>query len=75
MQAYTIRHDMIMDVGMCGGSDTDYYLRKGYHVVAIDADPSLCEHARTRFSDAITAGRLTIVNTGISDNEDRVCRR
>lgn len=70
MQTYSMRHDMIIDVGMCGGWDTEYYLRKGYRVVAIDADPALCERARERFSGAVEEGQLTIVNTGISDREE-----
>ena len=31
--------DLIFDVGCNNGDDTDFYLRKGFRVVAIDADP------------------------------------
>ncbi|TLN28535.1 FkbM family methyltransferase [bacterium] len=58
--------DLIYDVGLNNGDDTAYYLRRGYRVVAIDADPLLCENATRRFAEAIDAGRLTILNLGIS---------
>ena len=43
------------------GEDTDYYLRKGYDVVAFEADPKLIDHCRSRFSIEISDGRLRIV--------------
>jgi FkbM family methyltransferase len=62
--------DLIYDVGLHVGQDTDYYLKKGFRVVAIEANPLLVEECSARFQDAIRAGRLTIVNMGIAD-EDR----
>jgi FkbM family methyltransferase len=53
--------DLIYDVGMYDGTDTDYYLRCGYRVVGVEADPALCAQARRRFAAQIEAGRLTIV--------------
>ncbi len=58
---------LVYDVGMNNGDDTDYYLTKGYNVVAIDANSTICEKARRRFSDAIAAKKLIIINAGISD--------
>jgi FkbM family methyltransferase len=59
--------DLIYDVGLHDGRDTDYYLSKGYRVVAIEANPELAERARERFAAEIHAGRLTIVNVAIGD--------
>jgi FkbM family methyltransferase len=61
--------DLIYDVGMHDGTDTDFYLKKGFRVVAIEADPTLVLEARARFSDAIGAGRLIILNVAVSDRD------
>ena len=53
--------NLIFDVGMHKGEDTDFYLRKGYSVVGFEADPELIEHCHIRFRDALKTGRLTIV--------------
>jgi FkbM family methyltransferase len=55
----------IYDVGLHTGQDTDFYLKKGFRVVAVEANPQLCEQARQRFSEFIDAGRLHIVNVGV----------
>lgn len=59
--------DLIFDVGMHDGSDSAFYLSKGFRVVAIEANPHLCEAARQRFSAAIQAGRMHIVSEGVAD--------
>jgi FkbM family methyltransferase len=64
-----IQSDLIFDVGMNNGDDTAYYLRCGFKVIAIEADPTLCEHAASRFTDAISAGKLKILNVAISEQE------
>lgn len=55
----------IFDLGMNNGDDTDYYLRLGYRVVAVEANPALCGRASSRFSAALSEQRLTIVNAAI----------
>jgi FkbM family methyltransferase len=57
------------DVGMNNGDDTHYFLSKGFKVIAIEANPDLCEIARRRFSDVISNGRCVILNCGISDED------
>jgi FkbM family methyltransferase len=59
-------HDLIYDVGMHSGSDTAYYLHRGFRVLAIDADPQACANAAGRFRAEIDQGRLTILNVGIA---------
>jgi FkbM family methyltransferase len=62
----TPKHDhVVFDVGMHRGEDTDYYLKKGFCVVAFEADPGLVDHCRSRFSDALHSGRLVIVEGAI----------
>jgi FkbM family methyltransferase len=64
-----IEADLIFDIGCHHGDDTDFYLRKGFRVVAVDADKSLCDQVSSRFPAAIAAGRLTVVYGLISESE------
>ncbi len=61
--------DLIVDVGMHRGNDTDFYLKKGFRVAAIEANPSHVEKAKERFSAEIGKGLLTIYNIGIAKEE------
>jgi FkbM family methyltransferase len=53
--------DLIFDVGMHLGEDTDFYLKKGFQVVAFEAHPDFVQHCESRFSDEIAGNRLIIV--------------
>jgi len=57
---------IVFDIGLHHGDDTDFYLKKGYDVVAIEADPRHVEKARVRFKDALESGRLEIVDKAIA---------
>jgi FkbM family methyltransferase len=59
--------DIIYDVGANNGDDSTYYLAKGCRVVAIDANPAMCQLLRERFSREISQGRMKVVNVGVSD--------
>ena len=59
--------EYILDVGMNNGDDTDYYLTKGFCVIAVEANSYLCKIARARFSKAIESKRLIILNAAVSD--------
>ena len=52
----------IIDVGSHNGDDVDFYLKKGFKVVAIEANIELCNFMRDRFSDYIKNGILKIHN-------------
>lgn len=58
--------DLIFDIGLHRGEDTDFYLKKGFRVVAFEADPDLVAHCKARFRDAISEGRLQIVEGAIA---------
>ena len=58
-------HFDIFDVGLHTGQDTEHYLRRGFRVLAIEADPDLCRDASKRFRPALKSGRLHILNCGI----------
>ncbi len=62
-----MKPNLIFDIGMHNGDDTAYYLYRGFKVVAVEADPDLACAGRERFTDAIAAGRLVIVNAAIAE--------
>jgi hypothetical protein len=51
---------LIYDIGMHNGADTEFYLRKGFDVIAIEANPDCVAHVRKRFEAEISAGRLVL---------------
>jgi FkbM family methyltransferase len=57
--------DLIVDVGAHTGRDTEFYLKKGFRVVAVEANPCLVEGIRERLADYIAAGQLTLFPYGI----------
>lgn len=59
-------HKLIIDVGMHAGEDTEFYLAKGFDVVAIEANPSLVDAAKTKFAREIAHGQLRIMQVAIS---------
>ena len=53
---------VVMDIGVSEGSDTAFYLAKGFRVVAVEADPGMCQSLRNRFAREIETGALTLLN-------------
>ena len=60
--------NLIYDVGMHRGQDTDFYLKKGYEVIAFEANPDNADFGRNRFSKEIEEGRLIIVEGAITEH-------
>lgn len=63
--------NLIYDVGLNHGEDTEFYLAKGFRVVAIEADPALAEAGSARFRKEIAEGRLTVLNVGVGPTRGR----
>jgi FkbM family methyltransferase len=59
--------NLIFDLGCHVGQDSDFYLKKGFNVVAVEAQPSLCADLRRRFSQEIAQGRLTLIEKAIGE--------
>jgi FkbM family methyltransferase len=57
---------IVYDVGLHDGQDTEFYLKKGFRVVAVDANPAVVGAARERFARAVAEGRLVLLNIGIA---------
>jgi FkbM family methyltransferase len=64
-----VHQDLIYDVGMNNGDDTAYYLRRGFRVVAIEANTRLAKCAAERFRTQISSGQLRLLNIGIAAEE------
>jgi FkbM family methyltransferase len=64
-----VQENLIIDVGMHNGDDAAFYMHKGFRVVSIEANPTLCQQARERFAEQIKSGRLTVLNVAIADEE------
>lgn len=62
----------IIDLGMHSGQDTAFYLKKGFRVLAVEADPELVADARVRFADPIAEGRLEILHAAVADHDGEV---
>lgn len=64
--ADTPKHlDLIYDVGMHKGEDTEFYLRKEFRVVAFEADPDLIALCKKRLKKFVENGQLKIIEGAI----------
>jgi len=61
---------LIFDIGAHNGEDTEFYLRKGFRVVSIEANPILSESLRKRFE--VMDSHLIIENQAIADRSGYV---
>ncbi|MFN3955834.1 MAG: FkbM family methyltransferase [Pararhodobacter sp.] len=67
LRRWPMRAPLVFDVGANLGQDSRYYLDKGFNVIAIEADPALCEKLRSRFADEIALDRLRVVEVGVGE--------
>jgi FkbM family methyltransferase len=63
---------LIYDVGAHLGEDTNFYLKKGFKVVAIEANPVLAETLRERFRASVADGSLVVIESAIAENAGEV---
>jgi FkbM family methyltransferase len=67
-----LKNSLIFDVGCHNGQDSDFFLRKGFTVVAVEANPTLCAELRRRFSSHIADGRFVLVEKAIAEQAGEV---
>jgi len=67
-----MQNSLIFDIGCHNGDDSDFYLRKGFRVVAVEANPDLCDLLRRRFETALANGRLILIDRAIAEHEGEV---
>jgi len=63
---------LIYDVGGHKGEDTDFYLRKGFKVVTVEANPVLAEKLRERFQSYLSNGSLVLIDAAIAENSGEI---
>ncbi len=66
MSVVESKQNLIFDVGAHMGEDTAFYLKKGFRVIGIEADPVLAEQLRCRFKTDIDHSNLVIVESAIA---------
>jgi FkbM family methyltransferase len=69
---HAIQDDLVYDVGAHLGEDSDFYLKLGYRVVAVEANPALVEKLRHRFENEIAAGRYSLIPRAIGTADAEV---
>ena len=63
---FAFSNRLIFDLGMNNGDDAEYYLKRNFKVLAIEANPELCDFVNFRFQQAIKSNNLEIVNAAIA---------
>jgi FkbM family methyltransferase len=66
---HKMRRDLIFDIGLHYGEDSELYLKKGFSVVAVEANPIIAAQAAKRLQEYLRTGQLTIVNKAIAGDE------
>jgi FkbM family methyltransferase len=67
-----IKQKVVYDLGANTGDDIPYYLLKSDIVVAVEANPILCDHINIKFRSEIQAGRVIVENCVVTDKETDV---
>lgn len=65
----SFKEDLIYDVGLHKGEDSEFFLKKGFRVVAVEALPSLAQIARERLRAYLDSGQLVILNVAIAEKD------
>jgi FkbM family methyltransferase len=63
---------VIWDLGMHNGTDSLFYLQKGFKVIAIEANPYFCEYVKNKLSEYIISGQLIIKECAIYDHNGNI---
>ncbi len=64
-----MKKQLIYDVGVNNGTDTAYYIHRGYKVLGIEANPVMVSLLEDKFSSEIESGTFTLLNLGIAETE------
>lgn len=62
----------IFDLGCHRGEDSRFYLAKGFRVIGVEANPSLCANLRAMFSKEIVTGQFALVDRAIAEREGTI---
>lgn len=64
--------NLIIDVGVHTGEDTEYYLKKGFRVVGIEANPKVYEATKNKLQSYIDDGQLQLLNIAIAPQDGEI---
>jgi len=64
-----MKKKIIYDFGSNNGDDISYYLLKSDLVIAVEANPTLCDRIKNRFKEYISNGNLIVENCVLSAGE------
>lgn len=67
-----MERDLVFDIGAYRGEDTAYYLRRGFRVLSVEANPESAAFCRERFDSEIRTGQLVLLNIGIAAEDGLV---
>lgn len=65
-------NNLIYDLGFHIGQDTDYYLKKGFKVIAVEANPKLYREGLSKFKNFVEKGQLILINKAISKKSEKL---
>lgn len=58
--------NLVYDIGFHIGEDTSYYLKRGFRVVAVEANPSLHAAGTQKFAAEVANGQLVLLNKAVA---------
>ncbi|MDO6434625.1 FkbM family methyltransferase [Flavitalea sp. BT771] len=61
--------NLIFDLGLHKGEDSEFYLKKGFRVVGVEASEELCRISRVALKKYIDNGQMRIVNCAVGDKD------
>jgi len=67
-----IQNNLIFDLGFHNGDDTDFYLKKGFNVIAVEANPDLVSEGMKKFQKYIDEQKFILINKAVSDEPGMV---
>lgn len=70
--SYLRQRKLIFDLGVNDGSDTEFYLRKGFDVVGVEANPLLHKVAAEKFATYIDRQQLVLLNVGVWETSNNL---
>jgi FkbM family methyltransferase len=56
---------LIFDIGLHRGYDADFFLKKGFRVVGVEASQELCSHVKREYATSIENGQLSVVQKAL----------
>ena len=67
-----LQPDLVFDIGAHKGEDSNFYLKLGFRVVAVEANPELGAQLKQRFATEIKDGKYKLINKAIGSSSGEV---